>query len=92
MDTQAPVFQEFVSKDGKPLESLLTRTCSDGVRYLLWSDIQRVFEAVDILQNQQGERVTLVIGRDKITLIIAMANSWQNGIFILLLKYLHPRV
>lgn len=43
------VFQEFESKNGEPLLSLLTSVSSSGSRHVLWSDIQDAFEGIDHL-------------------------------------------
>lgn len=60
-----PVFQRFLSKNGEPLASLPTKTCSQsGKRYIFWSDIQNIFEDVVFLKDLDGLIVLFMIDQD----------------------------
>lgn len=62
MDSDLPVFQEFKSKDGKPLESLPTHIADDIVgRYVLWSDILHAFKGINVVKDWNEDRVFFVL-------------------------------
>lgn len=53
-----PVFQQFLSQDGEPRQSIQTRTIGrSGDPYIYWSDIQDTFDDVYYLLDHRGERV-----------------------------------
>lgn len=66
MDTHPHVFQEFKSKDNKSLESLSTHSEENGDRYILWSDIQLAFKAIDSLSLALRKSVLFMIDVDAV--------------------------
>ncbi|KFH63801.1 hypothetical protein MVEG_10494 [Podila verticillata NRRL 6337] len=63
--TDPLLLHKFKTEDGSPLPSLQSHLCAEtGERYILWSDIQRVFNGIDHLETEWKTRVLFTINAD----------------------------